>query len=226
MAPSLFNLYACLVVEQWTEQMRHVAGAGMYLRYKLDGKLFRRSIRDVESVRLLECQFADAAAIYDLSIHMAGCRGHNHIDVAGKFGLTVNLLKTKLLVMGYGLIEEDMAPIVVGGDTIERVDEFPYLGSVVISCGRIDAEVDRHLAGASRAFGALRHAVFNDSNLTITTKRKVYQSCVLSVLLYGRECWTTLRKQLNRLNAFHHRYIRTVQGITNKQSGSNTSPQG
>ena len=118
-----------------------------------------------------------------------------YIDVADKFGLTVNLLKTKLLVMGYGLTEEDKAPIVVGGDTIERVDEFPYLGSVVMSSGRIDIEVNRHLAGASRAFGALRHAVFNDSNLTITTKHKVYQSCILSVLLHVCECWTTLHMQ-------------------------------
>ena len=196
--------------------MRHVDGAGMYLRYKLDGKLFRRSIRGAQSVRLSECQFADDTAILASTRQGAEDAIMAYIDVADKFGLTVNLLKTKLLAMGCSLTE-DMAPIVVGGDTIERVDEFPYLGSVVMSSGRIDAEVNRRLAGASRAFGALCHAVFNDSNLTITTKRKVYQSCVLSVLLCGCECWTTLRKQLNSLNAFHHRCIRTVLGITNKQ---------
>ena len=97
------------------------------------------------------------------------------------------------------------------------MDEFPYLGSVVISGDRIDAEVDRRLAGASQAFGALCHAVFNDSNFTITTKHKVYQSCILSVHLYGCECLTTLHKQLNMLNAFHHQCIRTVLGITTKQ---------
>ena len=59
MAPSLFNLYACLMVEQWTDRMRHVDGAGMCLRYKLDGKLVRRSITGAEFVRLSECQFAD-----------------------------------------------------------------------------------------------------------------------------------------------------------------------
>ena len=86
-----------------------------------------------------------------------------------------------------------------------------------MSSGRMDAEVDRRIANASKAFGALRRAVFKDSNLTITTKRKVYKACVLSVLLYGSECWTPLRNHLNRLYAFHHRCIRTVLNITNKQ---------
>ena len=154
----------------------------------------------LEVLSLSDCQNANLLMI--LPSYIASTRQGTedaimaYIDVADKFGLTVNLLKTKLLVMGYGLTEEDMASIVVGGDTVERVNEFPYLGSVVMSSGRIDAEVDRRLAGASWAFGALRHAIFNDSNLTITTKRTVYQSCVLSVLLYGCQCWTILCKQL------------------------------
>ena len=54
--------------------------------------------------------------------------------------------------------------------------------------GRSHEEVDRRIAGASRAFGALRRAVFKDSNLSFQTKRAVYQACVLAVLLYGSEC--------------------------------------
>ena len=57
-------------------------------------------------------------------------------------GLTVSLSKTKLIVTGFGIEEEDVAPIAVGDSEIQSVDQFPYLGSVVPSCGRIDAEVD------------------------------------------------------------------------------------
>ena len=49
--------------------------------------------------------------------------------------------------------------------------------------GKIDAEIDKRIANASRAFSALRQAVFKDDNLSVITKRKVYQACVLSVLL-------------------------------------------
>ena len=115
----------------------------MCLKYKLDGKLFRKSIRSAESVRLSECQFANDTAILASTRQGTEDAIMAYIDMADKFGLTVNLLKTKLLVMGYGLMEEDMASIEVGGDTVERVNEFPYLGSVVMSSGRIDAEVDR-----------------------------------------------------------------------------------
>ena len=75
------------------------------------------------------------------------------------------------------------------------VDEFPYLGSIIDSSGRANVDVERRVAQASRAFGALRKAVFLDKNLSRRTKRKIYDACVLSVLLYGAECWVLLKKQ-------------------------------
>ena len=172
-------------------------GVGICLKYKLDGKLFRRSTRAAEQACLTDCQFVDDAAILASTRQGAEQAIMAYINVADKFGLTVSLPKTKLLVTGHGVTEEERAPIAVGGDYIECVDEFSYLGSVVMSSSTIDAEVDRRIAGASRAFGALRHGVFEDNNLTTITKRKVYQACVLSVLLYGSECWTPLCRHLN-----------------------------
>ncbi len=71
--------------------------------------------------------------------------------------------------------------------------------------------MEKRIARASKPFGALRKAVFQDKNLTLVTKRKVYQGCVLSVLLYGSECWIPLRKHINKLNSFHHRCLRDLQ---------------
>ncbi len=84
---------------------------------------------------------------------------------------------------------------------------------MIADSGRMDADVESRLAKASKAYGALRKAVFLDRNLSLQTKRKVYQACVLSVLLYGAECWIPLRK----LNTFHHRCVRAVLGISNQQ---------
>ena len=58
-------------------------------------------------------------------------------------------------------------------------------------------------------------------HLTVETKSKVYQACVLSILFYGAECWTPLRKDLKRLDSFHHRCIRSTLGITNQQQWDN-----
>jgi len=217
MAPTLFNLYACLMMERWTAQVRDLEGAGTCLLYKYDGKLFRRSTRGARQTQMNECQFADDTALLATNRHAAELATLAYVNVARDFGLTVNLTKTKMMVTGFGLGDADREPIVVGESEIGCVDEFPYLGSMVSSSGRMDVEVDRRIASASKAFGSLRHAVFTDRTLNTTTKRKVYQACVLPVLLYGCECWTPMRRHLNRLNAFHHRCIRTIVGITSTQ---------
>ena len=107
------------------------------------------------------------------------------------------------MVVGAAVSVDDQQPLAVGGGLIEWVDLFPYLGSVIMDGGSIDVEVDRRIANASKAFGALRQSVFDDCHLSIKTKRCVYQACVLSTLLYGSECWTPLRRHLKRLDSFH-----------------------
>ena len=68
----------------------------------------------------------------------------------------------------------------------------------------MDADVVKSVAQASKAFGALRKPVFLDRSLSLATKRKLYNACVLSVLLYGAECWIPLRKNTKKLNSFHN----------------------
>ena len=41
------------------------------------------------------------------------------------------------------------------GGSIDWVSEFPYLGSIIAESGRTHEEVNRRIASASRAFGAL-----------------------------------------------------------------------
>ena len=54
-------------------------------------------------------------------------------------------------------------------------------GSVIASSGRAEPDVDRRVAQASRAFGALHKAVFGNKDLRVETKRAVYQACVLAL---------------------------------------------
>lgn len=42
MAPVLFNLYSCVMIERWLERVSGSEGCSLYLRCKLDQKLFRR----------------------------------------------------------------------------------------------------------------------------------------------------------------------------------------
>ena len=56
------------------------------------------------------------------------------------------------MVTGRKATAEDRVPIPVGDYQIECVTEFPYLGSVIASSGRMQPDIDRRIAQASRAF--------------------------------------------------------------------------
>ena len=136
--------------------------------------------------------------------------------MARDFGLTVSIPKTKVMVTGSEATDADRAPLYIDDfNIVELVCEFPYLGSVVEASGRIGRDIDRRIAQASKAFGTLHKSVFSDNNLLVQTKQKIYQACVLSILLYGSECWTLLCHQRRKLESFHHRCLKTILGISN-----------
>ena len=203
MAPVLFNLYSCLVIERWTVRVSNLENTGIYLRYKLDKKLFRRFTRNAEEMEVNECQFADDAALLATAKRGSELVTTEFMLVSKDFGLTLSISKTKVMAVGREVMAGDRAPLNIGGEEIKAVNEFPYLGLRIESSGRMMLDVEKRIAQESRAFGALKKLVLLDKHLNISTKRKIYQACVLSVLLYGSKCWTPLKKNLKRLDSFH-----------------------
>ena len=65
--------------------------------------------------------------------------------------------------------------------------------------------------------------VWRSPNITEKTKIKIYSSDVLSVLLYGAECWRVTQRDSQRLSVFHTSCLRKIcriywpQKITNKE---------
>jgi len=45
--------------------------------------------------------------------------------------------------------------------------------------------------------------IWNQTNLTMPTKIRIYSTCVLTVLLYGSETWTLTQADWKRLDSFH-----------------------
>ena len=94
-----------------------------------------------------------------------------------------------MLVAGIRLADDDLVPLELGRGVAKVVEPFKCLGSLVEACGGIVSEVSCRIAQASGAFGSLRDSVFNASDLTMETKRTVFRSVVLGVLLYDAETW-------------------------------------
>ena len=70
-------------------------------------------------------------------------------------------------------MEDKQHPITVDDGVVEYVDEFQYLGSLIVESGHLDEETVKRIAAASRAFGALNRAVFKERHKSANTKRQV-----------------------------------------------------
>jgi len=80
-------------------------------------------------------------------------------------------------------VESDREMLSVDGGDLCSVEEFPYLGSIIAASGRMDVDVERRITKASQAFEPLKKTVFRDKNLTLNTKRKIYQACMCFMVL-------------------------------------------
>ena len=68
------------------------------------------------------------------------------------------------------------------------------------------------LGTARGAFIRLKSILKSTSTIR-KTKMKLYNSCVLPVLLYGAECWRMIEKDINKLSSFHNGYLRGILKI-------------
>ncbi|KAL5473717.1 hypothetical protein EMCRGX_G028250 [Ephydatia muelleri] len=135
LAPFLFNLYFNTVMHQVLSEFND----GVEIKYRLDGKLFRRSGTKLPmSVRICDLRFADDV--------MTGCLDsaalQRFIDrfthVARSWGLSVSTDKTKVITQS----ATSSSPFNIRGTTIETVTAFQYLGSVLSSDVSLDNEIN------------------------------------------------------------------------------------
>ena len=99
----------------------------------------------------------------------------------------------------------------MGTNTVESVNDFIYLGSKISSDGRSTPEVMRRIALAASAMNQLGR-VWKQSHLLLTTKLRLYESCVLSILLYCSETWTLLKADIDHLQASYWYIIVKSEG--------------
>ena len=80
--------------------------------------------------------------------------------------------------------------VYIDGSNLSVVDNFKYLGSTISSNLSLDVEINARIGKAATVRAKLNKRVWQNINLTMNTRLKVYQACVTSILLYGSETWT------------------------------------
>ncbi|VDN14169.1 unnamed protein product [Dibothriocephalus latus] len=103
-----------------------------------------------------------------------------------------------------------VTPIVLDGASLEVVDSFRYLGSLITETGQGVDEVVSRINHARFAFYPLCAPLWNRRELSLSTKSRVYQAVFRSILLYGGEIWPMRVEDMKRLEVFDNDWLRRI----------------
>ncbi|VDO99512.1 unnamed protein product [Heligmosomoides polygyrus] len=126
-------------------------------------------------------------------------------------GLRLNVKKTKFIS------SEQCAGSILDcqGETIEKVEEFRYLGSDLSEEGSVDQAVRGRINAAWLKWREST-GILCDRRCSRTLKGKLYRTVVRPALLYGSECWALGKAQERQLHAAEMRMLRWACGWTRR----------
>ena len=108
-----------------------------------------------------------------------GCH-ESFSDSASHLGLNISWPKTKLQNTGSGPKPPDIS---VDSNVVESVYSFDYIGSLQSSDGQCHPDLTCRIGLACAVMTSLKR-IWSDKRLTLDTKLCIYQTLVLSLLLY------------------------------------------
>ena len=112
-----------------------------------------------------------------------------------KFGLKLNIQKTKIMASG---------PITsweIDGETVETVSEFIFLGSKITADSDYSHEIKIHLLFGRKVMTNL-NSILKRRDITLRTKVRLVKVMVFPVVMYGCEYWTVKKAERGRIDTF------------------------
>ena len=123
-------------------------------------------------------------------------------------GMKTSIKKTKL--MRYNA--KDQTPVSIDGKDVEDVDSFTYLDAIVNKTGGAEQDITARVGKARSSFNKLTK-VWKSSQYSMRTKTRIFNSNVLTVLLYGSETWRMTKRDEDKLDSFQHKCLRKILKI-------------
>jgi hypothetical protein len=91
-------------------------------------------------------------------------------------------------------------------------EQITYLGSIVCKDGGAREDIQSRVSKARNIFRTMNN-IWKSQQYSKHTKLRLYQSCVLSTLLYGSECLRMTENDLRKLSTVHTRNLRYILRI-------------
>ena len=112
-----------------------------------------------------------------------------------KAGLKFTIQKMKVMASG---------PVIswqIGGEAMETMTEFIFLGSRITVDGDCSHEIKRHLILGRKAMMNL-DSLFKSRDITLLTKVHLVKAMVFPIVVCGCESWIIKKSELQRIDTF------------------------
>ena len=86
-------------------------------------------------------------------------------------------------------------------ETVEKVDDFIFLGSKITAVGDCSHEIKRCLLLGKKVMTNL-DSILKSRDITLQTKVRLVKAMVFPVVMYGCESWTVKKAECRRIDAF------------------------
>ena len=83
----------------------------------------------------------------------------------------------------------------IGGETVQTVADFIFLGSKTTADGDCSHEIKRCLL-LERKVASTLDSIFKSRDITLLTKVRLVKAMVFPVVMYGCEIWTVKKAEL------------------------------
>ena len=132
------------------------------------------------------------------------------------YGMEISAEKTKLMTNNTQGISTEVK---VNGQRLQTVTSFRYLGSIITDEGS-KPEILARIAQTTAALTRLK-PLWNDRNITVSSKIRLMRSLVMSIFLYACETWTLSADLQKRIQAMEMRCFRKILRISYKDHVTN-----
>jgi len=123
-----------------------------------------------------------------------------------EIGLEVNAHETKYMVMSGDQNAGRIHKMKIDNSSIERVEEFKYLGTTLTDQNSIQEEIKSRLKSGNACYDSVQN-LLSSRLLSKNVKIKIYRTIILPIVLYGCETWSLTLREERRLRVFENRVM-------------------
>ena len=155
--------------------------------------------------------YVDDVNILGGSVHTVKKNGEALIASTKEIGLEVNAHKTKYMTVSRDQNAGRIHSMKMDNSSIERVEEFKFLGTTLTNRNSIQEEIMNRLKLGNACCYSVQN-LLSSSLLSKTLKITIYRTIILPVVQYGCETWSLTLREECRMWVFENRLLRRVFG--------------